>query len=253
MPVLILERDYLDIDRQNTSWELRNQNYTGWGNGEHLWNVDVNNNLTFASWWQWFGVHNRRQPWAPWNVMYRWYVTPGQDLYHAGGEGVTLPPFVGAKDYVWADRTYIGYSISGAWKPMGYVYPWRPMVEVSLFSSYPVAGETCCAYVVERAFSLTKWGPQGDARYSRFRSDRVDSGSRSMSFDVLVNGVKFGTATHNRPAGAPQTSRLRLDGPAVVGDTITFNVGDVISIVAPATIWGTRWACLSILGKVIVP
>jgi hypothetical protein len=242
--VIMPRRGYTDITRQDSSVELRNRFRSFWGLGEHLWDVDYNNNLAMLADWMGVNLHNWRLPTAPW--------INHPDMHHRiqrGGpyndfvafqqnedETFYLIPFPGAKIYSRADRTMIAYTGS-AWRPVLYNLHYRPEIEVSLFASMPRAGEVCARHVATAKFEITGEGLGGKSPFSRFRA------SKETAIEFFKNGVKCGDAIYSNVGFE--------SGRVIPTATTVFDVGDELSIKAPDPLRGVTWLSISFMGRVI--
>lgn len=242
--VIMPRRGYTDIVRQDSSVELRNRFRSYWGLGEHLWDIDYNNNLAMLADWSGPILFNWRSPTSPWtntptrnrNIRqggtYHNFVATQEDE----DEFYYMVPFPGAKLYARADRTVIAYS-GTAWRPILYNLHYRPEIEVSLFANMPRAGEVCARYVATSKFEITAEGVGGKSPFSRFRANK------ETTIDIMKNGDKCGEATFSN-LGFP-SGRVMPNG------TVVFDVGDELSIKAPKPLRGVSWLSISFMGRVI--
>lgn len=221
----IIERDYLDIERQDSSIELRNKMRAYWGRGEHLWDVDVRNNFQFANWWLAPKVIWRRDSRPPWPVSdLNDYVSRVPDyslIWSSSGSGWSQKPFRGAKAYVQADYTYVGFD-GNNWKVMCEVPIWKPRMVLSFYISASGYNDRV-KWVVEQAF----WVPK-NAPFSRSRGL-----SQKRACTIYKNDEEVGRAFQSDSEGG-----IRFN------EDTTFEVGDIISFDG-----GFRNLAISILGK----
>ena len=244
---LILEREYTDITRQDSSFGFRNDWRTGWDTGEHLWDVDLNNNWQFVNWWRQTNLYHFRTPRSPWTNMpsTQRYIqrTPGEyqnwlRYQSFGAEGQNLPPFIGANVYAQADRLLL-YFTGSAWKPVRKMLPYRPGIEIAMFAHYPHAGEVCCSYTATEKFTIYGDGPNNRSPLSRFRSNRGDT-----TVNWYKNGVQVGTANYS-------TTGTRSGRVIVTSGEVTFDKGDILTVRAPNPLMGVLWLSITFIGKVI--
>lgn len=216
----VIERDYTDIIRQDSSIELRNKARAFWAQGEHLWDVDVQNNFMFLNWWLATTVVWCRLPHAPWNTPIGSFARRSPD-YSLEYQAYSQAPFVGVKAYAQADYAYIAFD-GNDWRPFCEVPLWKPRVEISIYVSASRLDQLT-SVIVDRPFLVP-----ADAPFSRCRGLAFGKDKR-----IFKNGQKVGHAFQSSVEGGVRFDR----------DT-TFEHGDVLSLEG-----GLRNFSISILGK----
>lgn len=238
-------RDYTDIVRQDSSVELRNRFRSFWQAGEHLWDVDYNNNIGMLGWWAAPEVHRWRLPAAPWTndslntrSIHRTGTYQNFLVAMASAQMSAFVPFAGAKVYSRADRLFIAYTGSD-WKPMFYHYHYKPEIEIAMFAHYPRRAAICARHIATEKFELTNEGAGGISPFSRVRANT------DAEFAILKNGVAIGE-------GQYRVSNVVVpQGRVILANPVTFEVGDELTIRAPSPLEGVLWLSVSFIGRVI--
>lgn len=236
-PERLIERSYTDIERPDHSRELRNKFRAYWGEGEQLWDADMNNNFRFMNWWSAPSVDFRRKPYGPYPQRQGGYsaVVDGGEWHDCigffGGDPEYLRPFKGAMVYVVADRMFVGYDGS-RWLPVA-ESPlfWRPSVEIAIFASEPHPNVIFASHTIHKPVMF-----KADGRGCRTRNI-----SSRIQIDVLKNGEWVGSLS---------TSDDGLSYVRFREDT-TFAVNDVLALKSPIKLLGTRNVSVSLLGKLL--
>lgn len=240
-----IRRSNTDIVRQDSSVELKYRMRTGWAQGEHLWGEDYNDNMwmvrTFSPprVWRW------SLPYHPWtSPIGNEYVardgTYADLITHVSPGGISrYIPLPGMLLYAKAERLFLTYT-GEAWKPAFFAKRHPKEIEISLFATRVRAGQVCASYVAAEPFELRTMPGETFDRWSRFRTNR------SLHFGYLLkNGVEIGNSQFSTEAGYP---RGRV---SFLSNVTTFEVGDVLSMRAPAKLMGMKWMNFTLLGNLL--
>lgn len=244
--VVIPRRGYTDISRQDSSKESRNRFRYRWCPGEHLWDIDMNNNISMLTWWSVKELWRWRQPSNPYpafNANVQIVRSGGyKDLIahtSAGGSASYYVPFTGAKAWARADRLFVGYE-GDDWRSMFYAKRFPVEMEIALFASRPKAGEIACAYVATHKFRVGHVHGEGYDRWSRVRLNRSE-----VSVSFTKNGTVIGTCFYTTVAGYTSGRIIWTASEHV------FEPGDVLGVKAPSPLMGINMISASILASVI--
>jgi hypothetical protein len=237
-----IERAYTDIERQDSSKELRNKARAFWGVGEHLWDVDVTNNFVFLNWWLGATVYWYRIPRAPWQVPphytdpdFRSYATRTGSCslvyVNRQGNGYSQAPFQGVKAYIQADYMYVGFT-GTEWRPICEVPLWKRRVEISVFVSATRPNELT-KIIVDRPFMLPasdRYGPNGPFSCCR----------------GLTPGTSRAIFKNEQLIGAAYQGQQSWENGIVIDEDTVFEEGDILAIAG-----GLRNASFSFFGKAL--
>lgn len=231
-----VERGYPDIVRADSSVSLPRDFRAYWGDGEHLWDVDWNNNWRLINWYNQISVEeggreigrsSDSEDGPVSEILHSGFYAPNIAYY--GGDTEYLRPFVGLRVWGELDEVYTLYKGNGVWQPYLLVPKIPNGIEIAIFMSRPASNSVAAEYVTTVPFRFVLNG--GDSQLRGLHPDAF--------FTLEKNGTSFGT--------------IRCDGPdtiKTIQDT-SFAVGDVLTVRSSDNTRGSIGVALSLHGELI--